>query len=68
MEELANIINKYDEAYISENLSSLDELDRFALAFFKDVVEIYDCVTRIKNIARGCPWHKYEETRVARGF
>ena len=52
MEELANIINKYDEAYISENLSSLDELDRFAFAFFKDVAEIYDCVTRIKNVER----------------
>jgi hypothetical protein len=52
MEELAEIINKYDESYISENLGSLEELNRFAFTFYKDVAEIYDCVTRIKNVER----------------
>jgi hypothetical protein len=52
MEELAQIINKYDESYVSENLSSLEDLDRFAFVFFKDVAEIYDCITRIKNVQR----------------
>lgn len=55
MEELKEILSKYNESYIEEKLQkldNLDELNKFALGFYKDVSEIYDCITRIKNIER----------------
>ena len=35
---------------MNEGLSSLDSVNRFALGFYKDVAEIYDCLTRVKNV------------------
>jgi Family of unknown function (DUF5677) len=52
MEELKQITEKYNSDYVSEGLASLDSLKRFSLIFFKDVAEIYDCLTRLKNIER----------------
>jgi hypothetical protein len=52
MEELQKIIEKYDESYISKHLKSVDDINRFAAVFYKDVAEIYDCITRVKNIQR----------------
>lgn len=52
MEELNEITKKYQPEYVREGLSSLNSLKRFALVFYKDVAEIYDCLTRIKNIDR----------------
>jgi hypothetical protein len=52
MDEISDILNKYDEAYISNNLVSLDDINRFAATFYKDVAAIYDCITRVKNVDR----------------
>ena len=52
MEELSQITDKYKPDYVREGLSSLDSLNRFALVFYKDVAEIYDCLTRLKHIER----------------
>lgn len=52
MEELYSITNKYQPDYIGESFASLEGINRFALAFYKDVAEIYDCLTRLKNIER----------------
>lgn len=52
MEEIRNITEKYDAAYIERELSTLKGVNRFALTFYKDVAEIYDCLTRVKNIKR----------------
>lgn len=52
MEELQSITEKYQPEYISESFSSLEGVNRFALTFYKDVAEIYDCLTRLKNIER----------------
>lgn len=52
MDEIRAIIEKYDEAFIEQGLTSLEALNRFALTFYKDVAEIYDCITRVKNIER----------------
>lgn len=52
MEELLSIIEKYQPEYIGESFSSLEGINRFALTFYKDVAEIYDCLTRLKNIER----------------
>lgn len=52
MKEIHDVIKKYDKSYISNNLKSVDEINKFATIFFKDVAEIYDCITRVKNIER----------------
>ncbi|MGA3085059.1 MAG: DUF5677 domain-containing protein [Thermodesulfobacteriota bacterium] len=52
MDEFYNILKKYDEGYISGKLETLDKLIPFAGAFYKDAAEIYDCITRVKNISR----------------
>ena len=52
MEELQSITDKYQPAYVNESLSSLEGVNGFALTFYKDVAEIYDCLTRLKNIER----------------
>lgn len=52
MDEIEKIISRYDQAYFSESLRSLDDINRFTGTFVKDVAEIYDCITRMRNIER----------------
>ena len=52
MDEIRKITEKYDAEYVQDQLDSLEGLNEFALNFYKDAAEIYDCVTRIKNIER----------------
>ena len=52
MDEIQEIISRYDENYISDNLRTLEGINRFAGVFVTDVAEIYDCITRIRNIER----------------
>lgn len=52
MDEILKITEKYDEAFIKQGLNSVDALNKFALTFYKDVAEIYDCTTRIRNVER----------------
>lgn len=52
MEELQSITEKYQPEYIGESFSSLEGVNRFALTFYKDVAEIYDCLTRLKHTER----------------
>jgi Family of unknown function (DUF5677) len=51
MDEIRKIIEKYDGASV-EGLNSLEGINKFALTFYKDVAEIYDCFSRIKNVER----------------
>lgn len=52
MEEILRITEKYDAHYVREGLDSLTSLNEFALVFYKDVAELYDCLTRIRNPKR----------------
>lgn len=52
MDELGEIRKKYDGEFIRKGLSSLDEMNGFTLTFYNDVAEIYDCLTRIRNVER----------------
>ena len=52
MQELQAITEKYTHEYIDQRFSSLEGVNGFALTFYKDVAEIYDCLTRLKNIER----------------
>ena len=52
MDEILKITEKYDTQYVRDGLRSLEDINKFALGFYKDVAEIYDCLTRIKNTER----------------
>lgn len=52
MEEFAKITEKYQPAFIEEAFSSLESLKSFTFVFSKDVAELYDCLTRLKNVSR----------------
>ncbi len=41
MEEIREVLKKYDEAYISTNLHSVDDINKFANTFYKDVAELF---------------------------
>src|SRR6267378_7502806 len=52
MDEIRKITEKYNGAFVREGLNSLEGVNKFAPTFYKDVAEIYDCLTRIKNVER----------------
>lgn len=52
MQEIVDIIEKYKTIDLGKKLSSKEGLKKFSTMFYEDVAEIYDAVTRIKNIER----------------
>lgn len=52
MEELVEITSKYQPTYIERCFSSMAGLHEFSLAFYKDVGDLYDALTRLKNVER----------------
>ena len=52
MDEIRKITEKYDVAFVKDGLGSLEAINEFALTFYKDVAEVYDCITRIRSIER----------------
>ena len=49
MDELDAIMEKYGDRPLRKHFESLDDINRFAIQFYKDVAEIYDCLSRVKN-------------------
>jgi hypothetical protein len=52
MDEIEKILGRYDETYVSKRLGTLEDINGFTGTFVKDVAEIYDCITRMRNINR----------------
>jgi hypothetical protein len=52
MEEIAQILEKYDDDYIRQNFVDTASINEFALTFYKDAADIYDAVTRVRNVER----------------
>jgi hypothetical protein len=52
MQEIVDIIEKYKAFNLGKQLSSKESLKKFSTMFYGDVAEIYDVVTRIKNVER----------------
>ena len=52
MDEIKDILAKYDRAYRKRLFASTPEADQLALAFFEDVAEILDVVSRMRNVGR----------------
>ena len=52
MDEIQDIRAKYDRAYLERLFASTPEADQLALAFFEDVAEILDILSRLRNVER----------------
>jgi hypothetical protein len=52
MDEFDTIMEKYGDRPLREHFDNLDEINQFAVQFYRDAAEIYDCFTRIKNRER----------------
>ena len=52
MEEIQNILAKYDDAYRARLAAQTPEADQLALTFYEDVAEILDILSRLKNVER----------------
>ena len=52
MDELDAIMEKYEDRPLREHFEGLDDINRFAIQFYRDVAEIYDCLSRVKNHER----------------
>lgn len=52
MDELNAIMEKYGDRPLRKSFENLDDINRFAIQFYKDAAEIYDCLSRVKNLER----------------
>lgn len=52
MQEFTDITAKYQPEYIGRHFGSLEGLHAFSLRFFKDVADIYEAMTRLRNAER----------------
>ena len=52
MDEIQAILAKYDRDYLARFRATTPEADQLALAFYEDVGEILDIVSRAKNVER----------------
>ncbi len=52
MQEISDIIEKYKTIDLKKELASKEGLKKLSTMFYEDVAEIYDVVTRIKNVER----------------
>ena len=52
MDELRDILTKYDKIDIDKALNDFASLVDFSTVFYRDVTEIYDAVTRTRNLDR----------------
>jgi hypothetical protein len=52
MDEIKELLQKYDSEYVRAHLRTTGDINAFALTFFRDTAEIYDCITRTKNTER----------------
>ena len=64
MEEFNTITQKYQPDYIEESLSSLEKLKAFAFVFYKDVAELYDCLTRLKSVERNPSGFSFDDAPI----
>ncbi len=52
MEEIAKVLKKYDAEYIRKHFLDATSINLFALSFYKDAANIFDAVTRVRNVER----------------
>lgn len=52
MNEIEQLVKKYDEDYVHRHFLDAASINAFALTFYKDAADIYDAITRVRNLDR----------------
>lgn len=52
MDEIRTVMSKYDEDYVREFLTSPEDVNKYSFAFYRDVVDLFDAITRVSNTER----------------
>ena len=52
MDEITQVMSKYDADYVRQHFKDAGSINSFALSFYKDTADIYDVVTRVRNTQR----------------
>lgn len=64
MEEIVKIIDKYKDVDLDRQLSSFDNLKNFSAQFYSDVAEIYDALTRLRNLERNPTGYNFNDAAI----
>ena len=64
MDEIQDILAKYDRGHLERLLASTPEVDSLASAYFKDVVEILDILSRMRNAERNPSGFSIDDTAI----
>ena len=64
MDELDAIFEKYKEHPLRERFETLEEINQFALCFYRDVAEIYDFLSRVKNSERNLSGYTLDDAPI----
>lgn len=64
MDEINDRLKKYDASYVRDNLLSAHDVNKFAATFYRDVADIYDAITRIRNIERNPTGFSYDDAPI----
>ncbi len=64
MEELENLFDSSKGHLKEGNFETLDGLNSFAFLFVRDVADIYDCITRIKNTERNPSGYSFDDASI----
>lgn len=64
MDEIQKIIIPYKDIDTDTEISTFKGLIRFSAKFHKDVAEIYDAVTRIRNVKRNPSGFDFNDTAI----
>jgi hypothetical protein len=64
LDEFHAILQKYDSNIISSKLGTIEEINELSTVFYRDVAEIYDCLTRIKNVERNPSGYSLDDAPV----
>jgi hypothetical protein len=64
MQEITDITARYEPAYIERCFGSMAGLHEFSITFFRDVGELYDVLTRLKNVERNPSGYSLEDAPI----
>jgi len=64
MKEIQDILEQYKSIDITKELSSFESMRDFSAKFYGDVANIYDAVTRVKNIERNPSGYNFNDAAI----
>lgn len=64
MDEIQEIWKKYDNDYVSNYLNTTEDINQYAIEFYKDVANIHDALTRLRNVERNSTGFDFDDAPI----